>query len=201
MLLHPNTLTISLLWTIACLRICPETPYSPFLEKQSPIPSDAFYYTFTPLSSLLFSSCRHSVPSVPKPTCNWEEARPQTTKPSPPHNAGSTEGEPLPNAQNCSDENKLTAQSRTQVPSSLTCALTTDRRIPGRWLRAQRVFLLSVLSLQSSMSGNACGVFFLLSFFFAVVTLKADKGLTTYRLQLLFHFLSSPLQDVTSLCW
>lgn len=115
-----------------------------------------FYCACTLLSSPLFSSYRHSLPSVPKSTCNWEGAKPQTTKPSPPHNAGNTERDTLPNAQNCSEENKITACSWTLLPNCLTCGREACRWIPGRWLWAHRIFLLSVffnldINLQRSM--------------------------------------------------
>lgn len=118
-----------------------------------------FYFPVTILSLPFFPSCRLTISSVPKSCCNWEGARSETAKPSPPHNAGSTEGGSLPNAQNCSDENKLTSQSWTQIPSSSTWGCEADRRISGGWFGAPNIFSLSGLikkkSLQSSMSINA----------------------------------------------
>lgn len=165
MLLHSNTPPIPLLWTqhlpIKQLLLLPHLPRNlscahlyPFslgaAEKEPLVTSDIliFNYSFTPLSSPLFPFYRHSVSSASKSACSWKGARPQTTKPSPAHIAGNTEGETLPNAQNCSDENKLAAQSRTQIPSSPTCGFKTDRRMPGRRLWAQRIFLLSVFNIE-----------------------------------------------------
>lgn len=158
--LYLNTLTISLLWISIYLR-------AP-LATLSALPSSNLYkalihfrhfYCACTLSSPLFSSYRHSLSSVPKSSCNWEGAKPQTTKPSPPHNTGNTEGDALPNAQNRSEENKITAHSWTLLPNCLTCGRKACRWIRGRRLWAQRIFLLSVsnpdINLQSSLSVHA----------------------------------------------
>lgn len=96
---------------------------------------------------------------MPKSSCNWEGAKPQTAKPSPPHNTGNTEGDALPNAQNRSEENKITAHSWTLLPNCLTCGRKACRWIRGRRLWAQRIFLLSVsnpdINLQSSLPVHA----------------------------------------------
>lgn len=176
-----NTSPMSLLWTSA-----PPSQNSHLIPPLVWVLQRITPYTFLTsavlslhFSSPLFPSCRRSVSSVPKSSCNWEGARSKTTKPSPPHKAGSTEGEIVPSAQNCSDESTLAAQSRTQIPSSYTCGCKADKRISeGWWSWAQTVFILSVFfwyrktSLQSSMSVKCLFIFlFCCFFFFAVVIL------------------------------
>lgn len=114
-----------------------------------------------PLSSPFFPSCRRALSPVPKPRCSWEGARPAAAKPSPPHNSGSAEGENLPDAQNCSHENKLASQSRTQIPSS-SGGLSREE------FGAAKICLLSGLilknkrrrSLQNSMAEKKMAVLF-----------------------------------------